>query len=107
MKLNLKDILVPAVARELKIPEETVDTVITHQFKHLFSVGVKTFDELEVTGFGKFSLSQKRLKDRIQDYENIRSHYLKTLLSSPDDAKTIKKLAGLEADLAAYKNRLK
>jgi nucleoid DNA-binding protein len=103
---NIKDQLVQQVAEDLKQPENVVDKVITHQFKHA-NQAMKLYSQVEISGFGKFEQSQAKIKRRIQKKEEIRDALQK---KTPEELLTNnyqRKLSGVLAELEFYYSRLK
>lgn len=56
-----KEVLIKQVATAMELPEDTVFKVIAFQGEDALKA-VKIHDELEFSGFGKFYLSQTKLK---------------------------------------------
>lgn len=66
----LKDYLIEQVAKGMELPESVVHAVISFQGTDAAKAAHK-YNEIEFSGFGKFLLSQPRLKRKILNISNI------------------------------------
>jgi len=60
----VKDILIKAVAEQMELPQEMVHAIVSFQGEDA-AKAAHVHQEIEFSGFGKFLLSQPRLKKRI------------------------------------------
>ncbi len=110
--LSHHDYLVRKVAVRVMKGEEIVAKVISHSFKEAHAA-LKVHSEVEISGFGKFYISQVKLKNRIATCQTI----ITRLLAKHEDhlAKgmgeeaelDLKKLESTKATLKYYLERLK
>ena len=106
--VNIKDKLIEQVATELRQPEDWVDKIITHQFKQA-AEAMKIFNEVEISGFGKFLQSQSKLKRRILSHEEVREKMKQKLLTLPeaDQPAYQLKVESISRELDYYYQRIK
>jgi len=71
--LSLKDKLITDVAEELEIPEELVEKIIHWTFLKTKEATVSC-KEIELSGFGKLSISQAKVKRRIKNLHSVLSN---------------------------------
>lgn len=64
------DVLITKTAIKTLKPEYIVEKVVNFQFKDAVSA-MKTHNEVEISGFGKFYISQSKLRKRIKNSEDI------------------------------------
>lgn len=83
----IKDILIEKTAEERGQPINVVEDVLRWVFSDAVSA-MKTYEEVEISGWGKYMISQTKLKKRIADKERM-LFYLKRMPSSPDTQKKI------------------
>lgn len=67
---KLKDVLITRTAIRTLKPESVVEKVISHQFKGARDA-VKVHAQVEISGFGKFLLSQPKLIKKILRHEQL------------------------------------
>lgn len=67
---KLKDVLITKTAIKTLKSEDLVERVIMHQFKSARDA-FRVHNEIEISGFGKFTISTKRLRLKKLYYENI------------------------------------
>ena len=96
----MKDKLILKVAEQCDLSQDIVHRIISFQgedaLKH-----IKIVHELEFSGFGKFLLSQHKVKRKIKKLEDI-IYYLN--LKDPRDQT---KIDSVEKELESFKNKLK
>ena len=80
--LSMKDYLVRTLAVKLRIPEKTLDAVISHQFQSANDamLGNKS---IEISGFGKLLFNQKKADKKMVDLLRIKGH-LENRLKTPE-----------------------
>ena len=64
--LSMKDYLVRTLAVKLRIPEKTLDAVISHQF-HSANEAMVSNKSIEISGFGKLIFNQKKAEKKMVD----------------------------------------
>jgi nucleoid DNA-binding protein len=102
------DVFITKTATKTLTSTEIVDKVIKFHFKDLIRA-FNTYSSVEITGFGRFKISQNKLKTKLRD----RERYLKTLLANQDNPRYIKgenylesALAQLNRDITYLKERI-
>lgn len=97
-----KELLIEKTADDLGQPLSIVEEVVGWVMKDTFKA-LKKYDEVEVSGFGKFLISQAKLRKRIITHERILSH----LLSHPQTEERDVKIEGVKATLNYYYSKIK
>lgn len=92
--MSLRDTLIKQSAEATDLPEDTVFKIITFQGEDALKA-VKVVHELEFSGFGKFLLSQTKLKRK-----------LKVLELTIEKHKGTEKEGSLQEVLEGYKKKL-
>lgn len=103
---NIRDQIVAQIAEDLKQPENVVDKVISHQFKHA-NKSMREHAEIEISGFGTFFQSQTKIKRRIAKLEPIRDILQAKTEEELQTHNYHKKLSNILLDLEFYYSRLK
>lgn len=82
--LSMKDYLVRTLAVKLRIPEKTLDAVISHQFSSANEamLGAKS---IEISGFGKFLFNQKKAEKKMVDLLRMKGHLEKKVNTPEQD----------------------
>jgi len=70
---SIKDFLQEKVAQDLGIELATVESVISWSYKDA-NKACETHKEVEISGIGKFMMSQAKLRRRINDLEGMDLH---------------------------------
>lgn len=65
--MSTRDFMVSKTAEDLGLDNDIVEDVIMDSFKALNSAA-KVYNEIEISGFGKYLLSQYKLRTRITRY---------------------------------------
>lgn len=68
--MAVKEELIKKVAADLELSEDIVSEIISFQGQDALEY-VKIVQELEFSGFGKFLLSQSKLRKKIKKYKEI------------------------------------
>lgn len=105
-KLKLHDFLVRKTAVQVMIDETIVEKVISHEKKEVNNA-FKIHKEVEISGFGKFTISQVKLRKKIVKVERILENLEKKLNIDSGNPDIIIKIDFAKADLIYYKSRLK
>lgn len=80
--LSMKDYLVRTLAVKLRIPEKTLDAVISHQFNSA-NEAMLTNNSIEISGFGKLLFNKKKAEKKMVDLLRIKGH-LENKLNTPE-----------------------
>lgn len=67
---KLKDVLITKTAIRNLQPESVVEAVISHQFKSVLKM-MKVHHQVEISGFGKYLLSPKKVSGKLKRYEKL------------------------------------
>lgn len=67
--LSLKDFIIRKMAVKMRVPESTIDSVITHNYRYLSSL-MKTHTEIELSGFGRLYFNTSKAKRKINTLQN-------------------------------------
>ena len=86
MKLVIKDSLIEQVAEELGHPIDTIEKVIAFQGKEMLQA-VKEYNEIEVSGFGTFYVSQNKVNKHISRVEGVIAKRGEQLLTANEEEK--------------------
>lgn len=57
------------MAVKMRVPESTIDSVITHNYRYLSSL-MKTHTEIELSGFGRLYFNTSKAKRKINTLQN-------------------------------------
>jgi len=68
--MNPKDIIIRKMSVKMRIPESTIETIISHQFKSMNSK-MSSCNSIEMSGFGKFLFKDKIAEREILKYQKI------------------------------------
>lgn len=106
MKLVIKDVLIEQVAEELGHPIDTVEKVIAFQGKEMLQA-VKDYNEVEVSGFGTFYVSQNKVKKQIANIERaIEKREAELILANEADRPKLEtKLKFIKMSLETFKTK--
>lgn len=77
----LKDVLLKKTSEKTILSEDIVEKIISFQFKEARD-RMHDFNEIEISGFGKFQVSQKRLKDNVREIQAIVVNLEKAIIMS-------------------------
>lgn len=105
---KVKDVLVTKTAIKLLRPENVIERVVAFQFKDAVAA-FKEYSEVEVSGFGKFYVSESRTKKKILMYEGAIRKYNKELDSNPEEERKafiLSKIKDLEELIEYLKGKL-
>lgn len=82
-----RDVFITKTAIRTLNSEQLVREIVAFQFKDIVEA-LRKHSEVEITGFGKFLISQNKLKKRLKKLYKIK-HALEAVISSPfqDEAK--------------------
>lgn len=69
--LSMKDYLVRTLAVKLRVPEKTIDAVISHQF-HSANEAMMTNNSIEISGFGKLHFNKKKAEKKMADFLRVK-----------------------------------
>ena len=97
---SIKDDLIGQLALSMELSEDIISKIVSFQGEDALKA-VKLHDEIEFSGFGKFYLSQTKLKKRLSAYE--RAIEKRKQLPEPD----LKKISDLEKYSEELKSRIK
>lgn len=103
----LKHKLITHTALELRQPEAVVEKVVTFQYRDA-AKAAHVHNEIEISGFGKFLISQAKVKRRQQRHQEM-VQAIEAALPTADERKRegyLLKLQGLQAELAFYEQKL-
>lgn len=67
---KVRGLLIKQVAEEHSLPIDTIDEIISFQFKDA-NAALKTSQQVEISKFGKFMISQSKLKRRVESFHRI------------------------------------
>lgn len=94
---------------DLKIPIEVVEKVVSDQFKQI-NRAFSEYDEIEVSGFGKFLQSQTKIGNRVMKYTKILEAFerrLREASTQEDVVKYTRYTEEIANKLSFYKSKLK
>lgn len=97
-----KEQLIKNTAEQLGQPEDVVGRVVSWSFKDA-NKALKLYSEVEISGWGKFILSQAKLRKRIERMEKS----LITLENSDDVQTNEEKIEGMRKSLEYFYSKLK
>jgi nucleoid DNA-binding protein len=98
---SLKELLIDETAKQLSQPPMLVTDVLRWVFKDVVRA-FKIHDEIEISGFGKYLISQNKLKKRIARVEQIKER----LEALPQTEDVMNKLSWANKDLQYYYSKL-
>lgn len=104
--LKLHDFLVRKTAVKNMIDEALVEKIISHEMKSI-NAAFRTKDQVEISGFGKFNISQVKLAKKIKRVEEIMRRLLAKLEKSPGDEDILAKIDLSERELVYFRQRVK
>ena len=104
--LSMKDYLVRTLAVKLRIPEKTIDAVISHQFNSA-NEAMMTNNSIEISGFGKFLFNKKKAEKKMADLLRIKT-LLENRINTPggDTPQNRVKLESVMQNIATLKPKL-
>jgi len=109
--LSIKDYLIRKMSVKTLIPEQTIDNIITHQFKQASEAMLSpNVNSVEISGFGKFLFNRKKAYKKLEKMYSQKTVFGRIIESSVySDAKkasasvklanTIKAINGLKPKL--------
>ena len=102
----MKDYLVRTLAVKLRIPEKTIDAVISHQFNSA-NEAMMTNNSIEISGFGKFLFNKKKAEKKMADLLRIKT-LLENRINTPggDTPQNRVKLESVMQNIATLKPKL-
>ena len=102
----MKDYLVRTLAVKLRIPEKTLDAVISHQFQSA-NDAMLTNKSIEISGFGKLIFNKKKAEKKMVDLLRIKGH-LENKLQIPEHNTPLNrmKLESVMQNIAILKPKL-
>jgi hypothetical protein len=106
--MSLTDFFTKKTAVKTLTSESIVDAVIKHQWKSA-NEAVKTNNEIEISGIGRFYVSKAKVRKRLIKLEEIQRAYAKIIETSDDEKKvnsTKLKLASITERINNLKNKL-
>lgn len=104
--LKLHDFLVRKMAVKMMLPEEWIDKVIGHEKKGI-NEALKSHHQVEISGFGKFVLSQVKLKKKIIGLEKALAINHQRVLDNPANEEAKGKIEIFEKEIQYHKSKLK
>lgn len=104
--LSMKDYLVRTLAVKLRVPEKTLDAVISHQFQSA-NEAMLTNKSIEISGFGKLLFNKKKAEKKMVDLLRIKGH-LENRLKTPEGDTPLNrtKLESVMQNIAILKPKL-
>ena len=104
--LSMKDYLVRTMAVKLRIPEKTLDAVISHQFSSA-NEAMLANKSIEISGFGKFFFNTKKAEKKMATLI-LMKEALERKIEKPEHDTTLNrtKLESVKAAIAALKPKL-
>lgn len=108
--LELHDFLIRKTAVKLMIDETIVDKVISNEKKSI-NKAFKTYSEVEISGFGKFFISQVKTRKKLVTLNNIltalQKKHVATPLGEEVNPDIIIKIEFTHKEIAHYESKLK
>lgn len=102
----MKDYLVRTLAVKLRVPEKTIDAVISHQFQSA-NDAMLTNNSIEISGFGKLHFNKKKAEKKMADLLRIKGHLENKLqLPEHDTPQNRIKLESVKQNIATLKPKL-
>jgi len=104
---KLKDVLITRTAIRTLKSEAAVEKVISHQFRSARDA-MRVYAEVEISGFGKYLLSQSKLRRKILRQEEMLRLCQEALKRSTTDRRTSslqQKINSLTEDLAFLRSK--
>lgn len=105
--MTFSELFVKRTSAKLSVPEDVVETIINHQWKSA-KEAAHNVNQIEISGVGKFFVSEAKTKKKINKLEDIKKAYLKAL-DKTDEKKveTIRmKLKSVEQSLEELNKKL-
>lgn len=105
----IRDAIISGIAKDMELPLELVDRVVSNQFKQA-NAAAKVHNEIEISGFGKFRISQSKIKRRLTKMYNVKGGLERMLTSADTQEKVIvynKKLDNVAAYISFYESKVK
>ena len=103
-----KDVFITRTAIKTLTSESIVEKVIGWHFRQVVKA-LKRDSEVEISGFGTFKISQRKLKYRLQNYKRIRENVLSCLRKEKDTTKILdyqSKLDNLDQSIEYLNQRI-
>ena len=94
--MSVKDYLIRVMSRNLMVSETTIEQVVNHQFTSALQA-MKTNDEVEISGFGKFLFNRNKAIRKLNDMEGMMAH-LKRHVTSPEYSETKKRSSAIKLE---------
>ena len=105
----VRDDIIQKTAEELDLPVDLVHKIVMNQFKQI-NAATQVYNEIEVSGVGKFIQSQNKIDRRIRSLEKIIAFNEKKLekaTTQEDVIAATTKMEECKADVDFYKERVK
>ena len=104
--LSMKDYLVRTLAVKMRIPEKTLDAVISHQFSSA-NEAMRSTKSIEISGFGKFFFNQKKAEKKMATL-HLMKQALEKKLADPqhDTPQNRRKMEIVNINIAELKPKL-
>jgi nucleoid DNA-binding protein len=83
--LSIKEIIIKQIAADKVIAEKIIDKVVSHQFDSALKATV-LYNSVELSGFGKFSFSQKKAVKQMTKYNEQIKYYTEQLNADKSEA---------------------
>lgn len=83
--LSIKEIIIKQIAADKVIAEKIIDKVVSHQFDSALKATV-LYNSVELSGFGKFSFSQKKALKQMTKYNEQIIYYTEQLNADKSEA---------------------
>lgn len=104
--LKLHDFLVRKIAVKNMLSETVVEKILSHEKKSINSA-FKVKNEVEISGFGKFNISQVKLAKKIKNVEKILERLKAKLILLPGDEDVVAKIEFSNRELEYFRARIK
>lgn len=81
--LSIKDYLIRKMSVKTLIPEQTIDNIITHQFKQASQAMLSPdVNSVEISGFGKFLFNRKKAYKKLEKMYSQKTVFSRIIESS-------------------------
>lgn len=104
-KIELHELLVKRTAVKTMQMEDIVEKVLSHE-KRGVNMALRTLNEVEISGFGKFYLSQIKLRNRLNYLEKTRIKLEEKLKLEPEHKETLRDMERIVRDQGQLKTRV-
>lgn len=108
ISLPIKDYLVRKTSVKKMLPENIVSAIIDDAFKGA-NEATQSNNEVEISGLGKFMLSEKKAKDGLESMTKIKAAYLIKLQTETDEIKRknlLKRVASADETIEYLERKL-